>query len=148
MFPSLINVKASRPVGPRAKLFGLDLGLGLVVSGLGLSLGLMAFGLGLIDIGLVASKIYNVYDINLLAMEKSGNFIWFDCGCYKLSSLNLRSQQSCNTAISACIISVDHQPNGNDFMTLLPLHSCPIPPDVSAAKAPINNRNLPSYRTT
>ena len=40
--------------GLEAKLFGLGLGLGLVVSGLGL--GLVAPGLGLIEVGLVASK--------------------------------------------------------------------------------------------
>ena len=55
--------------GLEAKLFGLGLGLGLVVSGLGL--GLMASGLGLVDIGLVASNmtliIYNlVGDVHLL----------------------------------------------------------------------------------
>jgi len=56
--------------GLEAKLFGLGLGLGLVVSGLGL--GLMASGLGLVDIGLVAwnmtlINIYNlVIDVHLL----------------------------------------------------------------------------------
>jgi len=40
--------------GLEAKLFGLGLGLGLVVSGLGI--GLVASGLGLIEVGLVASK--------------------------------------------------------------------------------------------
>jgi len=60
------DVKASRPVWPQAKLFGL----GFVVSGLGLDL--MASGLGLVDIGLVASNmtlinIYNlVIDVHLL----------------------------------------------------------------------------------
>jgi len=101
----------------------------------------MAFGLNLVDIGLMASKIYSLHDINLLAiLEKSGNFMWFEiwsfCDCYKLSSLNLKSQQSCNTAISVCIISVDYQLNRNDFMTSLPLHSCPIPLDVFAPKVP------------
>ena len=56
--------------GLEAKLFGLGLCLGLVVSGL--VFGLMASGLGLVEIGLVASNmtlinIYNlVIDVHLL----------------------------------------------------------------------------------
>ena len=49
-------------VGLEAKSFGLGLSLGLTLSGLGLDLGLMASGLGLIEIGLVASNIYNAHD--------------------------------------------------------------------------------------
>jgi len=69
----------------------------------------MTFGLGLIDIGLMASKIHSLHDINLLALlEMSGNFIWLEiwsfCDCYKLSSLNLRSQE-----LQYSYISVHHQ---------------------------------------
>jgi len=47
-------------LGLEAKSFGL----GLTLSGLGLDLGLEASGFGLIEIGLVALKIYSAHDIN------------------------------------------------------------------------------------
>jgi len=52
------------PCGLEAKSIGLGLSLGLTLSGLGLDLGLIASGLGLIEIGLVASNIYNARDLN------------------------------------------------------------------------------------
>jgi len=58
--PGMLRLRG--PCGLKANSFGL--GLSLTLSGLGLDLGLMASGLGLIEIGLVASNIYDAHDIN------------------------------------------------------------------------------------